>query len=717
MKKKILILGLLIILNIILIGCQIDLTKPTLESTTTTNITTTTQNTTTTTTQTTTTHTSTTTTTEQQKEYDSIADVKNGPVGYSYKVRATVVGTTQTGVLIYDGADFIYVYLGSTPTISVYDYVEVNGKTSIYAGAVQFTTNTTITKLSTGTSINFIPIELYGKEIDQYTNQFKVGDYIKLTGNIEVSSTYINLQMANTSVTSTLLSNTFNLNVYNNKEVEIEGFVLYVTGIATKYLNVLVTKVTEKITNFDYLPLTILSINDLHGYIEQDSNGKSGLSNMAYLINEIRDANSLNDVVLIANGDMFQGTAISNLKQGLSVINAMNLMGFDMMGIGNHEFDWGIETILQYFDNILENGEANFPLINSNIYERGTNQLLTVENGNVFDSIIINREGINIGIMSYIGDVYSSIQYDKVENYYFDLNFRTSIKNLGKKLKNQGADIIILNLHDYDDYIYDNLAFITDDNGEYLLDAIIAGHTHSYVKQSIKRVGDYLPVIQAASYGRAMGKIILKIDMDTKEVTESNLDIVYASDAGTNYDPEIEALIREYQEELQLDEALVYAGETVGKREDLYQWIGSVLLKSVDADIAISNTGGVRSTGNIINNKPVTIKHVFEVYPFDNEIYIITAKYRDIKSFLRNNNIFYSTKDGVTFKDNEYYRIAVISYVYYWDNLKNVRSSNDIKTDLILLHLLIEDLEMKGKNAETFKPIANPYASIEVKYQ
>lgn len=697
MKKKIVILAILFILNILLIGCQHRLT-------TTTNVTT----------ESTTTTTQETTITEPTEEFKSIDDVINSPLGDLYKVRATVVGTTPTGVLIYDETGFIYINLGSNPSVSVNDYIEVYGRTISYNDTVEFNEDTIISVLGINEPPTFSVRELRNQDVDNYLNNFRVGDFLRITGNINVNGKLVSLSIPSSNVMLTLLSNDIDFSNYNNTEVTVDGFALFVNGSSTKYLNILVTEVIPREVTPEYLPLTILSINDLHGYVERsiNSNGHySGISRMSYLVNKIRNENPLDDVVLIANGDMFQGTAISNLTYGESVIKAMNMMGFDMMGIGNHEFDWGLETILKYFDNDESNGEANFPLINSNIYYKNSKQLVTVENGKVFDSYIISREGINVGIMSYIGNLYSSIQKDKLENYYFDLDFRNSIKNIGNKLKKQGADIIILNIHDYDSYIYDDLAFIRDDNGDYLLDVIIAGHTHQGIS-----VGDSIPLIQAYSYGTAMGRIDLKIDTNTKDIVEYNVNIINTSEAGNNYDEDIEALIREYVEELELEKTLVYAGETVRNKDDMFEWIGNVLLKAVDADIAISNTGGVRGNGNIKINEPVTIKNVFEVYPFDNEIYIITAKYRDIKNFLKNSNIFYSTKEGVTFKDNEYYRIAVISYVYYWDSLDHLRNDTNIKTDLILLHLLIEDLEIKGTNGEIFKPISNPYASIDVKY-
>ena len=122
-----------------------------------------------------------------------------------------------------------------------------------------------------------------------------------------------------------------------------------------------------------YVEIQILEMNDIHGHIEQDSAGKKGISNAAYLIDGIRAEDQYDNTLLVANGDMFQETAISRLSYGRVVVDCMNEMGVDFMGVGNHEFDWGFNRVLNYFDGDESNGEANFPLINSNIYDNEFN--------------------------------------------------------------------------------------------------------------------------------------------------------------------------------------------------------------------------------------------------------------------------------------------------------------------------------------------------------
>ena len=82
--------------------------------------------------------------------------------------------------------------------------------------------------------------------------------------------------------------------------------------------------------------LGILTINDLHGAI-QATDKQPDIDKLA---GEIRkQAESFDDCVLLAGGDMWQGTALSNINRGVLVTDIMNELKFDAMVIGNHEFD------------------------------------------------------------------------------------------------------------------------------------------------------------------------------------------------------------------------------------------------------------------------------------------------------------------------------------------------------------------------------------------
>ncbi|OQX93665.1 MAG: hypothetical protein B6I17_01830 [Tenericutes bacterium 4572_104] len=470
------------------------------------------------------------------------------------------------------------------------------------------------------------------------------------------------------------------------------------------------------------MDLKILSVNDLHGYILQDDDGTGGLSNMAFLINQIRNEDPSDDVILIANGDMFQGTAISNMTNGLAVIECMNMMNFDVMGIGNHEFDWEIDTILQYFDGNTENGEANFPLLNANIYLYSDDSLLTVFGGNVFQYTVIEREGIQVGVISYIGSVYSSISYDKVEDYYFDTDIVDSVASIASDLKDNGVDIIIVNIHGgttsgIENYYYnEQLAELKDNSGHYLVDIVINGHTHSYQTGSISRYnGTPLLMVQAGAYGNAFGEIELSIDTSSMEIMDYSVKLVNVDSAGTNYDEQIETYIETTEAGLE-DTVLAVAGETITSKSQLEPWTANVMLAATGADIAVANDGGIRSTGNITAGEDVTISQLYEISPFDNTIWLVEMTYDQVMDFISNSYLYYEIADGVLLDSSKTYQVAIISYVYYWNQLDDVRSDSDIDTGLYIRDLLIQDIEIKGNNGELFSPYTNPEASIDLQW-
>lgn len=465
------------------------------------------------------------------------------------------------------------------------------------------------------------------------------------------------------------------------------------------------------------IPLSIISINDLHGYIEQEEDGTNGFSNAAYLIEQIRNEDDFDNVILIGNGDMFQGTFISNMTKGRVVIDAMNEMEFDALGIGNHEFDWGIEAILAYFDGNPDNGEADFPLLNANIYLKSDDFLLTVDGGNVFESIVIEREGIKVGLISYIGDVYDSISYDQVEDYYFDLDIKGSVSRIGNEMKEDGVDVIVVNIHggvggnNIQYYTYNQqLAELKDMNGNYLVDAVINGHTHRYQLGTISRLGGTpLPVVQAGANGNYFGRITLNYNTKENRVTDANVEVIDVSTAGYQYQKSVEAIIQRYQDEIG-NEVLVEAGETITKKDQLYNWIGNVMMAATGADIAFHNTGGVRGTGDVFAGEDITIAQIFEISPFDNPIFVIEATGSELQHIFANNSLFYTMKGELELETT--YRVAVISYVYYnYDELDPLRERG-VNTELYIRDILVEDLRLKGERGIIFSPQEDPSATI-----
>ena len=445
--------------------------------------------------------------------------------------------------------------------------------------------------------------------------------------------------------------------------------------------------------------LSIIELNDVHGYIMQDEDGREGLSNVSYLINQIREEQDYDNVLLVANGDMFQGTGLVRMSYGRVMIDAMNMMGFDACCLGNHEFDWDLPVILRYFDGDTLNGEANFPLLNANVYQNG--QLVTIDGGNIYSSYTYEKAGVKVGMIGYIGNVKSSINGVYADKYMFDTDFSNSVDLIGRNLKDNGCDIIVVSIHDGSadgvfSYEVNNQLAMLKYNDSYLVDAVINGHTHSYQDGLISREGGIsMPVIQSSSYRSgsfySFGRIDLTIDLATKKVEDVSLSHLKASSAGANYDKSVESVIDLYYEMDKdiLDEEITYISDYQSRYdEDLRGWVGNVMLADTGADVAICNTGDLRTN---LDAGILKFEELYQFLPFDNMIITHTCDASLVKNFLNSDYYFYATKGGTNLKESGTYNVAVIDYVWYSKYYSKLKTSDFNETGLVLRDILLID--------------------------
>lgn len=178
-------------------------------------------------------------------------------------------------------------------------------------------------------------------------------------------------------------------------------------------------------------------LNDLHGKF-CDTDKQPGVDELATYLKNAEETDD--HVVVISSGDMWQGTAESNLTQGKLITEWMNEMNFVSMTLGNHEFDWGEDAIRQNLE------VAEFPFLAINVYDVSTNRLADY----CTPSIMIERGDIKIGIIGAIGDCYSSISSDMVKGVRFKVGSELTqlVMDEADRLRDMGADIIVYSLHD-----------------------------------------------------------------------------------------------------------------------------------------------------------------------------------------------------------------------------------------------------------------------------
>jgi 2',3'-cyclic-nucleotide 2'-phosphodiesterase/3'-nucleotidase len=141
-----------------------------------------------------------------------------------------------------------------------------------------------------------------------------------------------------------------------------------------------------------------VNTSDFHGNLLSNQMDKSNPPRpygnapvLAAYISQVRSENPGGSIVL-DEGDLMQGPALSTVFRGQSTIDAYNLMGYDAAAIGNHEFDWGLDTLQ------ARSAQANFPFLSANIFVKATGERPAWAK----PYVIVERSGVKVGIIGLI---------------------------------------------------------------------------------------------------------------------------------------------------------------------------------------------------------------------------------------------------------------------------------------------------------------------------
>lgn len=383
-------------------------------------------------------------------------------------------------------------------------------------------------------------------------------------------------------------------------------------------------------------------INDLHGKLT-DTEDNPGVDELSTYIKTMM---SLDDnAVLLSSGDMWQGSSESNLTYGLMMTDWMNYMDFDAMTLGNHEYDWGEEYI------IANGNVAEFPTLAINIFEKDTNERVEYCDA----SVVVERNGLKIGIIGAIGDCYSSISADMSGDVYFKTGSAMTelIKAESDRLrKDEGVDFVALSLHDgYDKNRASMSAISNSDLRAYYdislsrgyVDVVFEGHTHkSYMLSDNEGVFH----LQAGGENKAISHIEFQVNFANGNKKVTNVEIV-ESDVYDDFadDSIIFELTEKYSDEIsKANEVLgtlsrnVYSTEICELVAKLYYQKG-VEIWGDRYKIALG--GGFLSLRNPyeLGRGEVTYSDVYSILPFDNQLVLCSTTGKNLlRVFIETNN-------------------------------------------------------------------------------
>ena len=441
----------------------------------------------------------------------------------------------------------------------------------------------------------------------------------------------------------------------NNLEIDVEAlkaFTPVIPSINDKNVG------DPKLDDNGDVIFDIYALSDFHGAITADEeSGRIGLSRLSTYFDQKRTLNP-GGTILLSIGDMFQGSVDSNLTYGNSITYAMNLMQFDAFTLGNHEFDWGEEWII---DNV---NRASFPFLGANVVQKDTSILPSY----LKEYTIISRGDYNIGIIGTIGD---NIRNTIYEGVIANLDFLSEIEivdNLAEDLRNsQDCDIVLWCSHNGYDSIQNKVATLMPN-----VDAIFSAHTHVNYNGYVS--DDNIPLAETTNYGEAIAHIQLKLDPETNDVSclinENDQNLFLTA---SNEDPNVTSLINQYAEKF-VDP---YKNIKIGKLasdfsiNELANFACKSMLDRINSDYGDefnvvasfhNRNGGVRVS---LKEGDLTFGQLYEAFPFDNELVVLDVDGATLRRYLDagGNNSMYRLINYADIDNQATYQIVTTDFL------------------------------------------------------
>jgi 2',3'-cyclic-nucleotide 2'-phosphodiesterase (5'-nucleotidase family) len=354
--------------------------------------------------------------------------------------------------------------------------------------------------------------------------------------------------------------------------------------------------------------LTLLHFNDFHGqlqpYVDPEMAASvGGIARLSTTIERVRGEDPKRPVLLLFGGDLLQGTVTSTLFLGVPDVVLLDRLGVDAAVMGNHELDYGQDA----FRHLVS--LAGFPFLAANVQAQPEPLPLKPY------TIVTWPGGPRVAILGLITpELIATTHPRNVAGLSVEDPVLVA-RRLAAELRAENDLLIVLS---HMGIARDrSLAAELPD-----IDVIVGGHNHNlYVEPMM--VGD-VAIVQAGERGRWLGRMDLACSGGRMMRTDYRM---LAMDATVSEDVAVAAEVARITAEADkgLLQQVGYANvELSARREEIRRgesafgnWVADLAREITQADAALFNSGSFRAT---ISAGPVTVKQIYEAFPFGNEL-------------------------------------------------------------------------------------------------
>ncbi len=402
----------------------------------------------------------------------------------------------------------------------------------------------------------------------------------------------------------------------------------------------------------DDLLVSVLATTDLHGALMPYDYGRGvevpeiGLVKLASLVKARRRLDP--HAILIDVGDTYQGNPmvhLANKDETLvdhPLVSAMNAMAYDVFVPGNHDFDYGLALLKRL------KKQARFAFVAANAIDVKTKKPR-------WESYVIKEvNGVRIGIIGLSSPgIPGWLPKDNWKGLQFDGSIETVSRLMPKLRGQERCDIIVVAFHggptnrhnDGDPSINNGYELARKVKG---IDLLLLGHTHQVV--SAEQVGNTM-IMQAGSYSHTLAEVRFRLKPygDGYRVVRKS-GRIFHNGANIPADDEVESLVRSYHEETValMNTHLATVNKPMALAEAAYK---DNELMDLIQQIQLDYTGAQLSVCSVFDpyvtiEGGVTLRHLFKLYPYENDLYAVEMTGKQIKLFLENAARAYKYENG-----------------------------------------------------------------------
>ena len=392
--------------------------------------------------------------------------------------------------------------------------------------------------------------------------------------------------------------------------------------------------------------IKVFETTDVHGYITDVSSYKEDtfeyrLAYFSKIVNDARNNDAYEDVLLLDTGDIYQGTPHSNLTYGAAMRAAYDQMDYDAVGLGNHEFDWDVKTYATDAKGTMApyeigsyKGDSDIPVLMSNLYYKDSGERVEFTQ----DYTIVDKGNYKVGIVGWADDYSADIKASQIAPYTIDDN-REKLKELAEEVDKK-ADIVVVLAHS-------DPKSIAEEMNPKVVDLVAGGHTHKNVNGVAENGIDYM---QGNCYAYGYSTAEIKVNPETKDVEVTTPEfkdispkggdhsyLYYNNGNNTQLDSEVtkisqaawDAVKGEMYEVLgKVDQSITrdFIDKTNGTSSIAGNWLADMMLaatKDQNTVAAFANRGGIRANLEMAegaSSRDITVADIYTISPFGNRI-------------------------------------------------------------------------------------------------